>query len=87
MENLVKENLVVALIEQERELSGISYAELGRRLSIDRKRMWRVLNGERRINVGEFIKLCAYFNLSIGNFATRELRERILTYRNRSRII
>ena len=34
-----EESRIVELIAQERELSGISYAELGRRLGIDRKRM------------------------------------------------
>lgn len=82
-----EESRIVELIAQERELSGISYAELGRRLGIDWKRMWYVLNGKRRIYVDEFVRLCAYFDLGIGRFATKELRELVRLYRKRDQVV
>ena len=40
-------NLIAAKMEQVRWERGISVAELARRIGVDRKRLWRVLNGER----------------------------------------
>lgn len=49
----INENL--GLKRQER---GISIAELARRIGIDKKRLWYVLNGQREMRVDEFLKLC-----------------------------
>ena len=62
-------DVMVGLIEQARRERGISVAELGRRIGVDRKRLWRVLNGERAMCVDEFVKLCAFFGVGIGAFA------------------
>ena len=56
-------DVMVGLIEQARRERGISVAELGRRIGVDRKRLWRVLNGERAMRVDEFVKLCAFFGI------------------------
>ena len=69
---------MVAIIEQAREARGISVAELARRVGVDRKRLWRVLKGERAMRVDEFVRLCVFFGMGIGAFATadsmREIR-------------
>lgn len=54
---------------------GISIAELGRRVGIDKKRLWYILNGQRAMRVDEFVKLCAFFNLGLGCFIDREAIE------------
>lgn len=61
-------DVMVGLIEQARRERGISVAELGRRIGVDRKRLWRVLNGERAMRVDEFVKLCAFFGMGVGMF-------------------
>ena len=60
---------MVAMLERVRRIRGISVAELSRRIGVDRKRLWRVLNGQRAMRVDEFVKLCAFFGLGIGAFA------------------
>ena len=44
-------NLIVARIERARQDRGISVAELARRINVDRKRLWYVLNGQRSMHV------------------------------------
>ena len=60
---------MVAMLERARQIRGISVAELSRRIGVDRKRLWRVLNGQRAMRVDEFVKLCAFFGMGIGAFA------------------
>ena len=45
------EGRIVMRLEQARAYRGISGAELARRVGVDRKRLWRVLNGERAMRV------------------------------------
>ena len=52
-------DLIVARIERARQDRGISVAELARRMGVDRKRLWYVLNGQRSMRVDEFVRLCA----------------------------
>lgn len=59
---------MVAMLERARRIRGISVAELARRIGVDRKRLWRVLNGQRAMRVDEFVKLCAFFGLGIKSF-------------------
>lgn len=70
-------DVMVGLIEQARRERGISVAELGRRIGVDRKRLWRVLNGERAMRVDEFVRLCVFFGMGIGAFATADLMREI----------
>lgn len=46
-------DLIVARIERARQDRGISVAELARRIDVDRKRLWYVLNGQRSMHVDE----------------------------------
>ena len=59
------------LLESKRQERGISVAELARRIGVDRKRLWYVLNGQREMRVDEFIRLCAFFDLGLGCFIDR----------------
>ena len=65
------------IIEKAREDRGISIAELARRIGVDGKRLWYVLNGQREMRVDEFIKLCAFFDLGLGRFIDRVTVERL----------
>ena len=64
--------VITSKLRAAREERGISYAELGRRIGIDGKRLWYILNGDRTMRVDEFIKLCAFFNLGLGCFIDKE---------------
>ena len=44
---------------------GMSVSELARRTDIDKKRLWHILDRQREMRVDEFVKLCAFFNLSL----------------------
>lgn len=68
----INENL--GLKRQER---GISIAELARRIGIDKKRLWYVLNGQREMRVDEFLKLCVALRIDPCSFVTREVVEQI----------
>lgn len=68
----INENL--GLKRQER---GISIAELARRIGIDKKRLWYVLNGQREMRVDEFLKLCVTLRIDPRSFVTREVVEQI----------
>ena len=61
-------DLIAAKMEQARWERGIPVAELARRIGVDRKRLWRVLNGQRAMRVDEFVKLCAFFGLGVKSF-------------------
>ena len=71
------EGRIVMRLEQARAYRGISVAELARRVGVDRKRLWRVLNGERAMRVDEFVRLCVFFVMGIGAFATADLMREI----------
>lgn len=60
--------LVVIRMEEARDARGISVAELARRASIDRKRLWYILDSQRQMRADEFIRLCAVMNLDMGFF-------------------
>ena len=61
-------DLIAARMEQARWRRGIPAAELARRIGVDRKRLWRVLNGERAMRADEFVRLCAALGLGLGGF-------------------
>lgn len=68
-------DLIAAKMEQARWERGISVAELARRISVDRKRLWRVLNGERAMRADEFVRLCMELGVGLGRFLPGPSRE------------
>lgn len=70
---------IVAAIEEVRQERGISVAELSRRIHVDRKRLWYVLNGQREMRVDEFVRLCAVLNLGFGRFLTKDEAQELLS--------
>lgn len=72
--------LVVIRMEEARDSRGISVAELARRASIDRKRLWYILDGQRQMRADEFVRLCAVMGLDMGFFLTNDMKEE-LAYR------
>ena len=61
-------DLIAARMEEARFERGTPVAELARRIGVDRKRLWRVLNGERKMNADEFVRLCGEFEIGLGRF-------------------
>lgn len=74
--------LIAVRMEEARDARGISVAELARRASIDRKRLWYILDGQRQMRADEFVRLCAVMGLDMQFFLTPELREE-LSYRRK----
>lgn len=70
--NLSDKEIIVE-IERARTGWGISVAELARRIDIDRKRLWYVLNGQREMRVDEFLKLCVALRLDPRSFVSRKM--------------
>ncbi|MDJ1650055.1 MULTISPECIES: helix-turn-helix domain-containing protein [Gordonibacter] len=64
-------DLIAARMEQARWKRGISVAELARRIGVDPKRLWRVLNGERAMRADEFVRLCAELEVGLGAFLAK----------------
>lgn len=76
-------DLIVARIERARQDRGISVAEFARRIDVDRKRLWYVLNGQRSMHVDEFVRLCAVLNMGLGCFLTKEMAAGLAAARKR----
>ena len=68
-------DLIAARMEQARWERGISVAELARRIGVDRKRLWRVLNGERAMRADEFVRLCMELGVGLSCFLPGPSRE------------
>ncbi|WP_294421540.1 helix-turn-helix transcriptional regulator [uncultured Senegalimassilia sp.] len=60
----------------------MSTSELGRRIGIDKKRLWDVFNGQREMRADEFLKLCVALRIDPRSFVTREMVERIVEASN-----
>lgn len=54
---------------------GMSIAELARRIGVDRKRLWYVLNGQREMRVDEFLKICIALRVDPRRFITLDMVE------------
>ena len=68
-------DLIAARMEQARWERGIPVAELARRIGVDRKRLWRVLNGERAMRADEFVRLCMELGVGLSCFVPGPSRE------------
>ena len=62
-------------VEYMRLERGISVAELARRIGVDSKRLWYVLNGRREMRVDEFLKLCVALGIDPRSFITKSMVE------------
>lgn len=67
------EKFIAALMEEERDFRGISVAELARRASIEPKRLWRILRGERQMKADEFVRLCVVLGLDFRRFVPKDM--------------
>lgn len=61
------------MIESVRRRQGIPVAELARRIGVDRKRLWRVLNGKREMRVDEFLALCVALRVDPRTFISAKM--------------
>lgn len=69
--------IILQQVEKARFGQGIGIAELARRIGIDKKRLWYVLNGQRVMRADELVKLCAFFNLGLGRLIDRKTVEEL----------
>lgn len=74
---------VTLLLEEARIIRGISVAELARRINVDRKRLWYVLNRQREIRVDEFLKLCIVLGIDPKRFITNDMVEEVRRHLHR----
>ena len=74
---------VTLLLEEARIIRGISVAELARRINVDRKRLWYVLNGQREIRVDEFLKLCIVLGIDPKRSITNDMVEEVRRHLHR----
>ena len=58
-----------------RKETGMSVAELARRIGVDRKRLWYVLNGQREMRVDEFLRICIALRVDPRRFITLDMVE------------
>lgn len=71
------EDSIIRCLSVARKKQGISIAELARRIGVDMKRLWYILNGQRAMRADEFVKLCAFFDLGLGRFIDKATVERL----------
>ena len=69
--------LIAIRIEEARYERGMSVAELGRRASIDRKRLWYILDGQRQMRADEFVRLCVVLDMGLRSFLTSDMAEEL----------
>lgn len=62
----------------------MSVAELARRVGLDRKRLWYVLNGQREMRVDEFLKICIALRTDPKRFIDREMLDEVVEATRRS---
>lgn len=55
----------------------MSVAELARRVGLDRKRLWYVLNGQREMRVDEFLKICIALRTDPKRFIDRKMLDEV----------
>ena len=63
---------------------GMSVAELARRVGLDRKRLWYVLNGQREMRVDEFLKICIALRTDPKRFIDRDMLDEVVEATRRS---
>ncbi|WP_257482872.1 helix-turn-helix domain-containing protein [Adlercreutzia mucosicola] len=72
------------ILDKMRKMRGICVAELARRIGVDKKRLWYVLNGQREMRVDEFLKLCVALRLDPRSFVTHEMMDCVAEATRRS---
>ena len=75
---------IAKLCNELRKTIGMSIAELARRIGVDRKRLWYVLNGQREIRVDEFLKICVALKTDPKGFIDREMLDEVAEATRRS---
>jgi plasmid maintenance system antidote protein VapI len=59
---------IVSVVRDRFEASGITIAELARRIGMDRELLRRCLNGSRKITADELVALCRELGLTLEDF-------------------
>ena len=74
MYSLEEQEHLVEVILERKERSGLSTAEVARRVGMDDNRLGRILRNDRMLTACEAVTLCAYFGISMSDLMTTEDR-------------
>jgi len=66
---------IIDKLEEARDERGMPIAELARRSGIHRKRLWYILNGERKLRTDEFVRLIVVMGTPVTAYVPQEMME------------
>jgi len=66
---------IIDKLEEARDERGMPIAELARRSGIHRKRLWNILNGERKLRADEFVRLIVVMGTPVTAYVPQEMME------------
>ena len=66
---------IIDKLEEARDERGMPIAELARRSGIHRKRLWYILNGERKLRADEFVRLIVVMGTPVMAYVPQEMME------------
>ena len=66
---------IIDKLEEARDERGMPIAELARRSGIHRKRLWYILNGERKLRADEFVRLIGVMGTPVTAYVPQEMME------------
>ena len=66
---------IIDKLEEARDERGMPIAELARRSGIHRKRLWYILNGERKLRADEFVRLIVVMGTPVTAYVPQEMME------------
>lgn len=68
---------IIDKLEEARDERGMPIAELARRSGIHRKRLWYILNGERKLRADEFVRLIVVMGTPVTAYVPQEMMEEL----------
>ena len=75
---------IIDKLEEARDERGMPIAELARRSGIHRKRLWYILNGERKLRADEFVRLIVVMGMPVMAYVPQEMMETLTWTRSGS---
>ena len=66
---------IIDKLEEARDERGMPIAELARRSGIHRKRLWYILNGERKLRADKFVRLIVVMGTPVMAYVPQEMME------------
>lgn len=76
---------IIDKLEEARDERGMPVAELARRSGIHRKRLWYILNGERKLRADEFIRLIIVMGTPVTTYVPADMLDALKWPRSNAR--